>query len=227
MARLQALYAPDRWTFPELLGQDGLQAAQESVEKIAALEDHIDRLEDALNESEAAKADLRMELDSLVEDEVHQRKMNDFYAGLLSNIQEQIAVAGSRPGSSASARDGGVAGGGQHMEDLMGVVRQSLGACPLSSGSTGVCVGLTVQPVYRTVPALAWRVIRFPTGAVHLRAGVWYRYPCSGCRCSRPGHACRPQGCTPDAAVPWPAHSTCSALRWHARDRGGEPGSSQ
>lgn len=105
-----------------------LQAARESVEKMQALEDHIETLEDALSASEAAKADMRTELDSIAENETHHRQMNDFYAGLLSNIQEQIAVAGSRPNSSASVRDG-VAG--QHMEEIMGAVRQSLGACSM------------------------------------------------------------------------------------------------
>eukprot|EP00892_Ulva_mutabilis_P001902 jgi/Ulvmu1/11712/UM008_0123.1 len=120
-------------THRELEAQDAKfhAAAVESVEKIEALKDYADRLEDQLNDSGAQNADLRMELNSLTENEVHHRQMNDFYAGLLSNIQEQIAVAGSRPGSSASARDGGASGAGQHMEDLMGVVRQSLDAAGL------------------------------------------------------------------------------------------------
>lgn len=119
---MSSCFALDAWLTWRLL-----QAAQESVEKMQALEEHIETLEDALSASEAAKADLLTELDSIAETETHQRQMNDFYAGLLSNIQEQIAVAGSRPGSSASARDSGIAG--QHMEDIMGAVRQSLGAC--------------------------------------------------------------------------------------------------
>lgn len=107
-----------------------------------ALEEHIETLEDALSASEAAKADMRTELDSIAENETHHRQMNDFYAGLLSNIQEQIAVAGSRPNSSASVRDG-VAG--QHMEEIMGAVRQSLGACS----------------AYRFVTQEGWRIASF------------------------------------------------------------------
>ena len=55
-------------------------------------------------------------------------RSNQIFAHLLDNIQEQICGAGSRPGSAASTQ-----GGGNNAEAMIGAVRQSLGAAPISS----------------------------------------------------------------------------------------------